>query len=237
MNTPMQFDVIVGNPPYQGGDLGHSAYKSLWPVFWKKCLELTKPDGFVYLVTPTTWCSPTSDLAPRDSYNRMTRLWDVFQSFTSKANISDIKRHFPGVGSSFGIVSVDKSGRDGLSFSDGRQSQLGFIPMSGSDEVHANLSHQDNISSRHIISAKAETDYQVTLFKSRKVCDGNVKVLAKGERFDEETPETLFVSINTNTKDEAIIVRDRVLECAEILNRHCRYNGFIDQKILGMIKL
>ena len=233
----MQFDVIVGNPPYQGGDLGHSAYKSLWPLFWKKCIEMTKSDGFVYLVTPTTWCSPTSDLSQSDSYRNLTRLWDVFQSFTSKANVKDIKRHFPGVGSTFGIVSVDKSGKDGLVFSDGMPTNLGFIPKSGLDVVSANLSTVNNISSRHRISPKAETEYQVTLFKSRKVCEKNIKILSRGERFDTETPETLFVSINTNTMEEAVHVQKRVLECAEILNRHCRYNGFIDFKILGMIKL
>lgn len=233
----MLFDVIVGNPPYQGGDLGHAAYKSIWPLFWKKCIELTKDDGFIYLVTPTTWCSPTGDLAKRDSLEGSTRLWDVFNRYTSKANVTDIKAHFPGVGSTFGIVSVDKSGSDGIVFSDGTDSSLGFYPFSGAEDVSKNLSPRNNIQSNYKITSDNDGFYRVSLFKSRKVCEENVEILCNTETPKSGANQTLFVNINVPTLEEAKLVRKRVLECSEILNKHCRYNGFIDQKILGMIKI
>ena len=233
----MQFDVIIGNPPYQGGDLGHAAYKSIWPLFWKKCVELAKDDGFVYLVTPTTWCSPTSDLSRKDALDKETRLWNIFDKYTSKANVTDIKAYFPGVGASFGIVSVDKSGSDGLSFSNGEKTSLGFFSFSGTDEVEDNLSSTNNIQSRYRISAHTDGRYRVSIFKSRKVCPENVEVLAYEESPSSGANQSLFVNITVPTLEEAIMVRSRVLECSEILNKHCRYNGFIDQKILGMISL
>ena len=231
----MQFNVIVGNPPYQGGDLDHATYKSLWPLFWKKCIELCGPAGFVYLVTPTTWCSPTGDLAQRDSINGETRLWNVFEKYTSHANVTTIKKHFPGVGSTFGTVSVDLSGSDGLHFSDGQSSSLGFYPFSGADEVNSQLSKTNNLSERHHITNKTNSPYRVSVFKSRKVCEENVEIVKNGHQPLTGANPTLYVNILVNTESEAIHVRNRVLECRDILNKHCRYNGFIDIKILGMI--
>jgi len=233
----MHFDVIVGNPPYQGGDLGHSTYKSLWPLFWKKSLELTKPDGFVYLVTPTTWCSPTSDLARRDSMDGETRLWNVFSKYTTTADVINIKKFFPGVGSTFGIVSVDKTGSDGIVFQDGQTTDLDFYPFSGAEMVQKELSLTNNIQSRFTISAKADSPFRVSVFKSRKVCDENVEIVKRGESPVTGANETLYVNILVDTAEEAELVRQRVLQCSEILNKHCRYNGFIDQKILGIISL
>ena len=61
----MKFDVIVGNPPYQGNnDKGTKQPKShnLWSKFAEKGVELLNPNGFIALVTPDSWMSPNSQL-------------------------------------------------------------------------------------------------------------------------------------------------------------------------------
>ena len=61
----MKFDVIVGNPPYQGNnDKGTKQPKShnLWSKFAEKGVELLNPNGFIAFVTPDSWMSPNSQL-------------------------------------------------------------------------------------------------------------------------------------------------------------------------------
>jgi adenine-specific DNA-methyltransferase len=61
----MQFDVIIGNPPYQGNnDKGTKQPKShnLWSKFVDRSMELIKDDGFVGFVTPDSWMSPNSQV-------------------------------------------------------------------------------------------------------------------------------------------------------------------------------
>jgi hypothetical protein len=65
MEFDMKFDVIVGNPPYQGNnDKGTKQPKShnLWSKFAEKGIELLNPNGFIAFVTPDSWMSPNSQL-------------------------------------------------------------------------------------------------------------------------------------------------------------------------------
>jgi hypothetical protein len=55
-----KFDVVVGNPPYQG--VTKSSEKNNWQPIWPKFLtksfnDLVKDSGFVCMVTPRTWAS------------------------------------------------------------------------------------------------------------------------------------------------------------------------------------
>lgn len=235
-NPQMKFDVVIGNPPYQGGNFGQKVYKSLWPKFWAKSFELVKDDGIVSLITPLTWCSPTSDLAKCDAIEGETRLWNVFQKFTSVADVSSVRDFFPGVGSTFSLVTVDKSGNAGLSFTNGYQPDLGFYPLSGADVVTKELSLTDNISSN--FSWKDDgSAWRVSVVKSRKVCEVNVEVCGKDQDPVSNLPASLYAYIYCPTREQAEYVRERILECREILYKHCRYNGFIDLRITGMISL
>jgi hypothetical protein len=59
-----EFDVILGNPPYQDSEKGFKGLATLWPKFSKKSIELVKENGYVAFITPPSWMSPGSDLLP-----------------------------------------------------------------------------------------------------------------------------------------------------------------------------
>jgi len=44
----MQFDVIIGNPPYQDP----TGQNTLYPKFYAKSVELSKPNGYIAMITP-----------------------------------------------------------------------------------------------------------------------------------------------------------------------------------------
>jgi hypothetical protein len=72
----MKFDVIVGNPPYQGSnDKGTKQPKShnLWSKFVDKGVDILEDDGFVAFVTPDSWMSPNSQVLKMFKENSL--LW------------------------------------------------------------------------------------------------------------------------------------------------------------------
>jgi hypothetical protein len=205
-------------------------------LFWKKSFELVKPGGRISLITPLTWCAPTGDLAKRDAVAGHTRLWDVFRKYTTVADVTNIAKHFPGVGSTFSCVTVDTSGTDGLVFSDGYRPPFHFYPLSGRERVDAELSVNDNISTHCVISGKMKAGWRVSLLKSRKIDETNVEVCADGQDPKTGANPSLYVHLMCDSEEQAQHVRRRILDCEDILYRHCRYNGFIDINILGMVK-
>ena len=90
----MKFDVVIGNPPYQGT---YKKAAKLWPRFYEKGLALLKPDGFLTFVSPATWLNRSSSGAWRFLKN-----WDV------TSLVSDASVWFPGVASSFCIPTIHK---------------------------------------------------------------------------------------------------------------------------------
>ena len=67
----MKFDVVVGNPPYQ---MNHSnsnkRAEKLWTKFIEKSHSLTKLNGYISLVTPTSWLSGSKNIK-KGSYGVM----------------------------------------------------------------------------------------------------------------------------------------------------------------------
>jgi hypothetical protein len=51
----VEFDVIVGNPPYQRAREVRNVGAPLWPDFIEKSISLLRPEGIVSLVVPFTW--------------------------------------------------------------------------------------------------------------------------------------------------------------------------------------
>ena len=72
----MKFDVIVGNPPFQGSnDKGSAQPKShnLWSKFIDKSITLVKDDGYLAFVTPDSWMSANSQLLRK--FKEHSLLW------------------------------------------------------------------------------------------------------------------------------------------------------------------
>ena len=57
----MQFDVVVGNPPFQGPN-SKKGLGTLWPIFSKKAIEISKDSGIISFITPSSWMSSGSSL-------------------------------------------------------------------------------------------------------------------------------------------------------------------------------
>ena len=53
----MKFDAIVGNPPFSKNS---KEPKKLWSIFVEKSFSLTKDDGVISLITPSSWISITN---------------------------------------------------------------------------------------------------------------------------------------------------------------------------------
>jgi Eco57I restriction-modification methylase len=56
----MKFDIVIGNPPYQGED---QANAKLWKDFLVLAGKLTKDDGFICFVIPSSWAKPVEGKA------------------------------------------------------------------------------------------------------------------------------------------------------------------------------
>jgi hypothetical protein len=105
----MKFDVVIGNPPYNWSD-GDKQRKNnrenLWTRFVSKSFEdWVAEDGYVAMVVPKTWMSPSRD------YGSTIIVQDYFKPNQVEAiNIDECARHF-NVGSSFSyfVVKVDGS--------------------------------------------------------------------------------------------------------------------------------
>lgn len=239
MRPQARFDVVVGNPPYQESKDGQrkDQASNLWSKFWVRGIELSADNGIVALVTPTSWLSPSADLRGDDRYGGMNRLWDVFESFTSRANVTDVARHFPGVGSSFGYVVVDKGGRDGLEFTDGRDTSLGFMPVSGAEVVSRQLSKDGNLGSIFPINQSNTTDLRVSIPMTRRLDHGSIEILRGDERPTQGSEKDgLYLYVHVETDGQAEAVRSRLRECLPILNDHCRWNGFLNIRATKMVR-
>jgi hypothetical protein len=55
-NSPIKFDVVLGNPPYQTkSDSKNTKTQAIWDKFVKKSFEICKEDGYVSLIHPSGW--------------------------------------------------------------------------------------------------------------------------------------------------------------------------------------
>lgn len=236
----MKFDVVVGNPPFQeskeDGERKDQA-SNLWSKFWAKSIKITKPDGVVALITPTSWLSPSADLKGKDKINDHDRLWDVFDDFSSVANVSDVSKHFPGVGSSFGYVIVDKAGKAGLSFTDGSSTALGFLPKSNFQTVARELDKTNNLGSKFLINQDNTPDLRVSIPMTRKLESDSIEILnGISQPTKGSDKESLYLYVHVSNAQEADMVRQRIIDCLEILNVDCRWSGFINIQSVRLIK-
>lgn len=82
----MKFDIIIGNPPYQiDNKNSNKRAEKLWTKFIQKSNELLKENGYMTLVTPTSWLSGSKNIR-KGSYGVM----DLF----SENNLISIVKGF-----------------------------------------------------------------------------------------------------------------------------------------------
>lgn len=55
----MKFDVVIGNPPYQDPN---NDKRMLWNQIIDKAVEVTKDDGYIAMVNPTTWLTAKTNI-------------------------------------------------------------------------------------------------------------------------------------------------------------------------------
>lgn len=69
--TDMKFDVVIGNPPYQrSGNNSSKRAEKLWPEFINKANDILNENGFITMVTPTSWLTGTGNIR-KGSYGVM----------------------------------------------------------------------------------------------------------------------------------------------------------------------
>jgi hypothetical protein len=54
------WDAVIGNPPYQASNLNKGGNNILWYKFLMMAVEITKDNGYIYLIHPSDWRSPSS---------------------------------------------------------------------------------------------------------------------------------------------------------------------------------
>ena len=236
----MNFDIIIGNPPFQAshgnGDRKDQA-SNLWTRFWADAITKSNSNTKIALITPTSWLSPSADLKGDAKVDGEGRLWNIFNKYSSVANVTDAAKHFAGVGSTFGYVVVDKNGSNGLSFSDGSDTRLGFLPKSGNDVVMNNICGDTTLTDVFKINQSNDKQLRVSIPLTRKVESDSVEILRATDAAPSSGSDKdgLFLYVYCSTIKESKNVRKRILECKEILNTHCRWSGFMNIQILKSV--
>jgi len=85
--SEMQFDVVVGNPPYQRAREVRNVGSPLWPEFIEKSLARVKDGGIVSLVVPFTWMQK----------NARSKAWKAISGNDLVRLDPNVDHGFPGV--------------------------------------------------------------------------------------------------------------------------------------------
>jgi len=75
-DIPIQFDVIVGNPPFNSGGLKkvptnrvrkkREDGRTMWHLFVRKAISILKPGGYLVMIIPSIWMRPVTHNTSRD---------------------------------------------------------------------------------------------------------------------------------------------------------------------------
>lgn len=104
----MKFDVVIGNPPFQKAlKSGKKSVDTLWAKFILKSFEIIKDRGFVSLISPDGWCSPTFDI-PSGEISIFRDLFKV-NNLIYVATNHKVKPHFSNIGTSFTYFVCEKN--------------------------------------------------------------------------------------------------------------------------------
>jgi hypothetical protein len=239
------FDVTIGNPPFQDSKNNDIA-SNLWSKSWVKAIEVTKDDGIVSLITPSSWCSPSQDFKKKaDTYEGDRRLWDTFNRFTSVADVENVAQYFNGVGSTFSRVTVYKSGNEGLSFTNPESNvylKLGFHPMSGNPtEIFPFFDMENNLKKYFKMDEEGRPGLKVSVPKTKLFDkpgqEERVQILKSKEvgTAGSSDPRNYFY-IYVDDEEQARVVKNVILDAKDIICKHCRWAGFLNLKVVEYLK-
>ena len=103
-----QFDVVIGNPPYQDGDK-KTSYNQFWAEFFVQGFDMLGENGFQIMVHPATWATPKDT----NRKNITNTVCDILRNHAHSINYLECGRHFKGVGSTFSVTVVSKKENEG----------------------------------------------------------------------------------------------------------------------------
>jgi len=98
------FDLVMANPPYSGGG---NKNQSLSNKFIEQSIEMLKPGGYLCYVTPNNWMTYNSN---------NTTLKKLLTEGSFLIIDNDVKKYFPGIGSSFTIIIWQKNVYDNKTY-------------------------------------------------------------------------------------------------------------------------
>lgn len=104
INSFNEWDLIVANPPYSGGG---NKNRSLSNEFIEHSIKLLKDTGYLCFVTPNNWMTYN---------NNNTTLKALLSKGSFIVIDNDVKKFFPGVGSSFTIIVWQKGVYNNLTY-------------------------------------------------------------------------------------------------------------------------
>lgn len=103
----MKFDLVMGNPPYQFVQNGkkRDAAANLYPHFVVRGFDHLEDGGYILMVTPNGWMTPSADIGKGKTG---IRIFDLMKKYSTVVINPDCSNHFPDVGSSFTYFVIQK---------------------------------------------------------------------------------------------------------------------------------
>ena len=237
----MKFDVVVGNPPFNKSEEEerHNSDK-LWPVFTQLAFELSS--SHVCWIIPSTWFGPTRTF--KRKFRGYWRLWDLLDDMTAVAEAKYASYVFKDVGTTAAWFVADVNGTDGLRFTDGRPTHIGFMPHNMDDPQVRELVERyltgredtNNIGSTFKHDQKDRPHLRVALPMTRLVnAPERVQILQAHETNEMPPGPAFFLYYHVNTQEEAELLRDTFWNARSIINVHARYCGWLNKAAVDLL--
>jgi len=232
----MKFDIVIGNPPYNwssdtGEDQRRNNRENLWSRFviysWK---NLIKDGGFIMMVTPNTWLSPSTDYSKFRIYDLMFSNDDANPIHV---NIDECGKHFK-VGSTFSYYLVQNS-----------KNQNNCHTITTNGQVNIDYSKYDFIPNNFdsildsIIKKTFDLKYDKFIFNQ-------VGVPTRGETFEQSPTKTHpNLTYHTNSKKGLKVYSRHIsneantkkilVNLSGMYNPVFDYTGTISQSVMNMV--
>ena len=210
----MQFDVVVGNPPYNSPS---SSFK-LWPKFWRRAFEQSR--RWIVFITPSSWMGPYCRWGGK-------RLWDRLDEVGAW---SSAQFQYPGHGVKVAHVLVDLQSKEGLHLEEPHSPRLRVVPVSDLAYVESQLAEKPMLSSSRSEAPDMIDVWRVSWVRSQMLREDTVRVWAPNEI----SGGGLLSYLPCEDRADAERVRQVLLDKRDIFNRHCRWSGWVADAIVHL---